>query len=39
MISKAMIKFWSKFQFQLPSQIFGTVEKIEICDGNDQKFW
>ena len=37
MISKAMIKFQSKFQFQIPLQFYRTVEKVEICDGNGQK--
>ena len=39
MISKVMIKFWSKFQLQIPLQFYRTVEKVEICDGNGQKFW
>ena len=34
-----MIKFWSKFQFQIPLQFYRTVEKVETCDGNGQKFW
>ena len=34
-----MIKFWSKFQFQVPFQFYRTVEKVETCDDNDQKFW
>ena len=38
MISKAMIKFRSKFQFQILLQFYRTVEKIEICDDNDQNF-
>ena len=38
MIRKAMIKFQSKFQFQIPLQFYRTVEKVETCDGNDQKF-
>ena len=38
MISKAMIKFRSKFQFQIPLQFYRTVEKAESRDGNDQKF-
>ena len=38
MISKAMIKFRSKFQFQIPLQFYRTVEKVETCDGNGQKF-
>ena len=37
MISKVMIKFRSKFQFQIPLQFYRTVEKVEICDGNGQK--
>ena len=39
MISKALIKFRSKFQFQIPLQFYGTVEKVETCYGNGQKFW
>ena len=38
MISKAMIKFQSKFQFQIHLQFYKTVEKVENCDGNGQKF-
>ena len=38
MISKVMIKFRSKFQFQIPLQFYKTVEKVETCDGNGQKF-
>ena len=34
-----MIKFWSKFQFQIPLQFYRTTEKLETCDGNGQKFW
>ena len=30
MISKAMIKFQSKFQFQIPLQFHRTVKKVEI---------
>ena len=37
MISKVMIKFGSKFQFQIPLQFYRTVEKVETCDGNGQK--
>ena len=36
MISKAMIKFRSKFQFQIPLQFYRTVEQVEICDSNGQ---
>ena len=36
-ISKVVIKFQSKFQFQIPLQFYRTVEKVEICDGNGQK--
>ena len=39
MISKVMIKFRSKFQFQIPLQFYRTVEKVETCDGHGQKFW
>ena len=39
MISKAMIKFRSKFQFQILLQFYRTLEKAEVCDGNGQKFW
>ena len=38
MISKFMIKFRSKFQFQIPLHFYKTVGKVETCDGNDQKF-
>ena len=34
-----MIKFRSKFQFQIPLQFYWSVEKVETCDGNGQKFW
>ena len=34
-----MIKSISKFQFQIPLQFYGTVEKVETCDGYGQKFW
>ena len=39
MIGEAMIKFRTKFQFQIPFQFFKTVQKAEICDGNGQKLW
>ena len=39
MISKVMIKFRAKFQFQIPLQFYKTVEKVETCDVNGQKFW
>ena len=39
MISKAVIKFRSKFQLQIPLQFYSTVEKVETCNGNGQKFW
>ena len=38
MISKVMIKFRSKSQFQIPLQFYWTVEKAESRDGNGQKF-
>ena len=38
MISKAIIQFRSKFQFQIPLQFCITVLKVETCDGNSQKF-
>ena len=38
MISKAMSKFRFKLQLQIPLQFYRTVEKVEICDGNGQKF-
>ena len=38
MISKAMIKFQSKFQFPIPLQFYRTVEKVETCDGKGKKF-
>ena len=34
-----MIKFRSKFQFQISLKFYGTVEKVETCDGNGHKFW
>ena len=34
-----MIKFRSKFQFQIPLQFYRIVEKVEVCDGNGQKLW
>ena len=37
-ISKVMIKFRSKFQFQIPLQFYWTAEKVKTCDGNVQKF-
>ena len=39
MISKVMTKFRSKSQFEIPLQFYGTVEKVETCDGKSQKFW
>ena len=39
MISKVMIKFRNKFQFQIPLPFYRSVEKIDTCDGNGQKFW
>ena len=39
MISKVMIKFRTKFQFQIPLQFYRTGEKVESYDGgNGQKF-
>ena len=38
MISKVMIKFQSKFQFQIPLQFYRAAEKVETCNGNGQKF-
>ena len=38
MIGKAMLKLRSKFQFQILLQFYRTVEKVETCDGNGQKF-
>ena len=38
MISKAMIEFRSKFQFQIPLQFYRTAEKVETCDCNGQMF-
>ena len=38
MISKAVIKFQSKFQFQIPLQFYRAAEKVETCNGNGQKF-
>ena len=31
MISKVMIKFRYKFQFQVPLQFYGTVEKVKLA--------
>ena len=39
MITKVIIKFRSKFQFQIPFQFYRIVEKVETYDGNGQKFW
>ena len=39
MISKVMIKFRSKFQFQIYLHFYRTVEKVETYDDNGQKFW
>ena len=39
MTSKVMIKFRSKLQFQFFLQFYRTVEEVETCDGNGQKFW
>ena len=33
-----MIKFRSKFPFKIPLQFYRTVEKVENCGGNGQKF-
>ena len=38
MISIVMIKFRSKFQFQITLQFYRIGEKAEVCDGNGQKF-
>ena len=38
MISKVIINFRSKFQFQIPLQFYRAVEKVETSDGNGQKF-
>ena len=37
-ISNVMIKFRSKFQFQISLQFYRTVEKVETCDGNAKSF-
>ena len=38
-----MIKYWSKFQFQILKdrsfKFYRTVKKVETCDGNGQSFW
>ena len=39
MISKVMVKFRSKFQFQILLQFHKTVEKVETWDDNGQTFW
>ena len=36
-ISKVMIKFRSKFQFQIPLHFCRAVKKIKNCDVNGQK--
>ena len=36
LIIKAMVKFQSKYQFQIPLLFYKTVEKFEVCDGNGQ---
>ena len=38
MTSEAVIKFRSNFQFQILLQFYRTVEKVETCDDNGQKF-
>ena len=38
MISRVMIKFRSKFQFQIPLKFYGKNEKVETCDDSVQKF-
>ena len=38
LISKVMIKFRSKFQFQIPLKFYRTVEKVETCDRNGHRF-
>ena len=38
MINKAMIKFRSNFQFQIPLRFYRTVQKVETGDGNGQTF-
>ena len=38
LLGKGMIKFPSKFKFQILLQFCRTVEKVETCDGNGQKF-
>ena len=38
MIGNVMVKFRSKFQFQIPLQFYRTVEKVETSDDNGQKF-
>ena len=34
MISKVMIKFPSKYQFEIHLKFYRAVEKVETCDGN-----
>ena len=36
MITKAIIEFRSKFQFQILLEFYRTLEKAEVCDGNGQ---
>ena len=38
MICKAIIKYRSKFQYQIPLQFYRTVEQVETYDGNGKKF-
>ena len=37
MINKVIIKFISKFQFQIPLHFYKTFQKVETCDVNGQK--
>ena len=37
-IAKVMIKFRTKFQFQIPLYIYRIVEQVGTCDGNVQRF-
>ena len=38
MISKVMVKFRPKIYFQISLKFYRTVEKVETCDGNGQRF-
>ena len=39
MVIKVIIKVWSKFQSQIPLQIYWKLQKVQTCDGNGLNFW